>query len=513
VKHFVPELFVPPSASRSSNWQSQILVLGVISWFSCEGLGSKRDGGNVDSGPDTLQCAPLDVLNRHCATAGCHDAAPTAAASLDLLSPNIERRLLNRRSLFRRDYFLIDSEIPEESALLAKVNPPVPYGGQMPPGPALSQEDKMCLARWVNQVSLAGAPDGAVVTADGGVDAGKPVSDAGPVPLLDGGVFFGPAFDDAGCAPGAAGFCIAQIVPAPLYAIKGTSATNAWAVGARGAAYRLNGSTWNRVDTGTTSTLFDVFVFPDGGALAVGERGLILRFSGNSWAPLSYGPSSARDAGVNANGSTGYDLGGIFSIGNITWAVGVGGTLVEINGNTATVRRSSKLDAPEPDFLRVFAQGPTEWWAVGDYDNIFRSTDGVNWNKSKGGIARFFGIWGVTQNPSNAPLLVGACDDGRLLSFDYMAPSTESYPWQPPSYDPRSAGVQKDLRALWFDESSRGVAVGLDGTILEINLGNAKRFVRQVSPTFDHLLGVWGSSQNAVWAVGGRSTGVILKSK
>jgi hypothetical protein len=40
-----------------------------------------------------------------------------------------------------------------------------------------------------------------------------------------------------------------------------------------------------------------------------------------------------------------------------------------------------------------------------------------------------------------------------------------------------------------------------------------RRYQRAVTPTSDHLLGVWGLSVGEAWAVGGRSTGVVLRSR
>jgi hypothetical protein len=292
--------------------------------------------------------------------------------------------------------------------------------------------------------------------------------------------------------------------------VRGSSATNVWAVGARGASYRYNGTNWQAVPTGTMSTLFDVMVMPDAGAYAVGESGLILNFAGNAWSPISYGPSPLADAGVNLNGSTAYDLGGVYSDGNKIWAVGGGGVMVEIVGTVATVRRSSKLSNPLGDLTKVWARNSTEWWAVGDF-SILRSSDGINWTNGNGAITALFGIWGAQHPTTNQPVLVGC--GARVLAFDYTQPATELYPWQPPDFSDDAVGVTKDLRGVWFDNSGFGYLVGLDGAIVDSFFGAQKRHVRQVSPTFDHLLAVWGTSRSNVWAVGGRSTGIILRRK
>jgi hypothetical protein len=505
----------------------RFLILCCVALFSCGQDVSKPDvdAGTtaIDSG-QTFDAGPGDAGIRECnipvlfatrCTFGCHDSSTSASANLDLLSPRLEARLYNRFSVFRHDYFIIDAEVPEESALLSKVSTTPPYGAGMPPGDPLGAEDKACLFQWIQAVSQ-NPPDASVLVVDAGVsdsgirvDSGTPdasVSDAG----IDAGIFYGPLVNDAGCAPGDGGFCIFQLVAEPLYAVRGSSANNVWAVGARGAAYLFNGTTWNRIDAGTTSTLFDVFV-DSAGAYAVGEQGLILKYRAGVWAPMPYGPTTALDAGVNANGSTDYNLGGIYSDGTKTWAVGEGGTMVEIVGNNAIVRRSSKLSSPLGDLNKIWARNSTEWWAMGD--GIYRSADGINWTVGSGATQAYFGIIGARHPTTNVPVLWSPGQ--RLMNFDYDRQLMTPYPWQP-FYTPASDGLPKGVRAAWLDDSGKGFSVGLDGAIIlcrYTNATNEPTCQRMVSPTFDHLLGIWGTNPNAVWAVGGRSSGIILKNK
>jgi len=89
---------------------------------------------------------------------------------------------------------------------------------------------------------------------------------------------------------------------------------------------------------------------------------------------------------------------------------------------------------------------------------------------------------------------------------------TGMYPWQPPSWSADALEFRRDLRAAWLGATGAGWTVGLDGEIVSVDIP-ARRYRRVVTPTGDHLLGVWGTSADDVWAVGGRSTGLLLRKR
>ena len=443
--------------------------------------------------------------------AGCHD--PNARqGSLDLESPGLASRLYAKRTSGRADYLLVDPEIPEESALVLKLSTLPPFGASMPLGrAALTTSQRACVLDWVQALVDAGVPDAGTPTTvdagsvDAGLDAG-PAIDAG---TFDAGKFWGPIADGTGCVPDGGSWCIAQRVPEPLYAVRGLSETDVWAVGSRGAAYHYDGTSWTRSDAGVSVTLFDVHPISATEAWAVGEGGLVLRYQSGAWNPVAWSPpSTALDAGLLSSGQPQRDLGGVWATSSAVWICGAGNTLARYDGSSLRVVQSAGLNDLASDLIKLWGRTDSELWAAGDF--AFREFDGTQWAVGRGGIQRVFGLWGSMNPTSGNRILVAVGADAVILAYDYT--DTGTYPWQPPSYRPEAYELKRDLRSVWLDGAAHGWSVGLDGQLLEVNFAT-QRYVRHVSPVFDHLLGVWGTAVNRSWAVGGRTDGVILRSR
>jgi 8-oxo-dGTP pyrophosphatase MutT (NUDIX family) len=437
--------------------------------------------------------APL--FARSC-LAGCHDAT-TAQAGLDLASPNVGERLYGKQAQGRPDYFLIDPELPEESALVVKLTAKPPFGSSMPlGGTAFTEAERACVAKWAAAVVAEGPSDAGTGVDAGGNDAGPSDggSDAG---VVDAGHFWGPAVDSANCVPDGGVWCVDQVVPEPLYAVRGVSATDVWAVGARGAAWHFDGATWQRSDAGTTSTLFDVHPVSADDVWAVGEQGLVLHFHQGAWSVASWAPNTALDAGLPASGQPTWDFGGVWATDSDVWVAGGGGTLAHSTGGAFQVVQSSPHSSPAADFAKLWRRDDTEWWAGGNLD--FHEWDGVSatWSPGKGAIASVFGLWGSTVPATGEKVLVAVGTDAALLQFSYT--DTGSYPWQPPSWNRGALELARDLRSVWLDDAAKGWTVGLDGELVQLNFAT-HQYTRHVSPTSDHLLGVWGVGVHQAWA-------------
>ncbi|MGZ3428921.1 MAG: hypothetical protein ACXVCV_19850 [Polyangia bacterium] len=109
-------------------------------------------GSLQDPARFTAACpdVPTQILATSCATNGCHDAA-TRAASLDLITPDVGARLLNR-SAVGGPGLLIDAANPDGSVLVRKLTPTPPFGAQQPPGAPLDPASIDCIRRWVRSV-------------------------------------------------------------------------------------------------------------------------------------------------------------------------------------------------------------------------------------------------------------------------------------------------------------------------------------------------------------------------
>ena len=486
--------------------KSRGLLVLLLAGAACEETPPPRDGGADPSECDVPALFAVSCLN------GCHDAR-SFQGGLDLESAGLEQRVFDKRAAGRADYLLVDSEIPEESALFLKLSAQAPFGTSMPLGrQPLSPAQRSCVLAWVQAIAARGPADGGAGR-DGGLsdagqarDAGSGGPDAG---RFDAGRFWGPVVDGTGCVPDGGAWCIAQRVTEPLYAVRGLSDTDIWAVGARGAAYHYDGSSWSRSDAGVAVTLFDVHPVSANDVWAVGEGGLVVRYQAGAWAPVSWSPPmAALDAGLLPSGRPQRDLGGVWATANEVWIAGAGNTLARYASNALRVVQSGALDSTSPDLLKLWGRNDTELWAAGDY--AFRDYDGAQWAVGRGSILRVFGLWGSVNPMNGSRVLVAVGADGWLYSYDYT--DTGTYPWQPPSFRPEAYELKRDLRSVWLDGASRGWAVGLDGQLLELDVA-AGRYTRHLTPVNDHLLGVWGTAVGRSWAVGGRTDGVILRSR
>ncbi|TFH26233.1 MAG: hypothetical protein E4H00_10875, partial [Myxococcales bacterium] len=102
------------------------------------------DGGSIEKDAET-------ILAESCGTMGCHDATPQAQAGLDLISPNVESRVvdINAVGLGCENSILVVAGDADASYLLDKVyNLPTICGLQMPLVGNLPQDEIDILRQW-----------------------------------------------------------------------------------------------------------------------------------------------------------------------------------------------------------------------------------------------------------------------------------------------------------------------------------------------------------------------------
>ncbi|MGB8328540.1 MAG: hypothetical protein WCE62_00325 [Polyangiales bacterium] len=117
------------------------------------------DGGRAQKDAQTL-------LAQSCGTTNCHDATAQAQAGLDLVSPNVESRVVgvNAVGIGCQSDILVVAGDPDGSYLLDKVlKVPGICGFQMPVVGTLSESDVEILRDWI--IDLGGSGEG---TLDGG---------------------------------------------------------------------------------------------------------------------------------------------------------------------------------------------------------------------------------------------------------------------------------------------------------------------------------------------------------
>ena len=145
---------------RFASFTIGVLSLLVIS--GCPGSLSNPDdfidGGVVEKDAEM-------ILAESCGTSGCHDATPQAQAGLDLISPNVESRIVdvNAVGLGCENSILVVAGDPDASYLLDKVlDLPSICGLEMPLVGTLTPNEIAVLREWIIDLggSGAGVPDG-----------------------------------------------------------------------------------------------------------------------------------------------------------------------------------------------------------------------------------------------------------------------------------------------------------------------------------------------------------------
>ncbi len=104
----------------------------------------------------------LQLIRPRCASGGCHNRADHAA-DLDLVSPGIAQRLIDRPSSCMNKP-LINGAMRDQSYLLEKLGSSPGCGRQMPLGaPAFTADELACARVWVNSLNPDNIPDGGVM--------------------------------------------------------------------------------------------------------------------------------------------------------------------------------------------------------------------------------------------------------------------------------------------------------------------------------------------------------------
>jgi hypothetical protein len=116
------------------------------------------DGGSIEKDAET-------ILAESCGTMGCHDASPQPQAELDLISPNVESRVVDKDAVGQgcETSILVVAGDPDGSYLLDKVlNLPTICGLQMPLVGSLPPDEIEILRQWIIDLgdSSGEAPDG-----------------------------------------------------------------------------------------------------------------------------------------------------------------------------------------------------------------------------------------------------------------------------------------------------------------------------------------------------------------
>ena len=147
-----------------------LFTLGVWSALVLAGCaGSLSNPEDFIDGGSAGKSAEMILADSCGGIPGCHDSTPQAAAGLDLVSPDVESRVVdvNAIGMDCENDILVVAGNPDGSYLLDKVLPAIGICGvSMPTGgvPPLSADDVETLRQWI--IDLGGGTDGG--TPDGG---------------------------------------------------------------------------------------------------------------------------------------------------------------------------------------------------------------------------------------------------------------------------------------------------------------------------------------------------------
>ena len=109
------------------------------------------------------------MLTARCADQGCH-GAKDPLAGLDLVSPDLEKRLVNVKALACRPDLLVVPGQPDSSLMVTKVTMTKPECGVRMPMLAtpLTASETECLRQSMAQMPVTAVPDGGVADASTG---------------------------------------------------------------------------------------------------------------------------------------------------------------------------------------------------------------------------------------------------------------------------------------------------------------------------------------------------------
>lgn len=141
-------------------------VLFATALWLCGCVGSIDDPEPFFTEAAAPDCTASDVpliLERRCATAGCHDSTDQAS-NLVLEASGLEAALVGVAADpdgACADRMLIDPASPTESLLAEKVGTSPTCGGRMPlAGSFLSRGERSCLADWIASAARTAGPPG-----------------------------------------------------------------------------------------------------------------------------------------------------------------------------------------------------------------------------------------------------------------------------------------------------------------------------------------------------------------
>ena len=262
-----------------------------------------------------------------------------------------------------------------------------------------------------------------------------------------------------------------------LFDIAMVSAAEGWAVGGGGTILRFASGRWDAAPGPGGDQLNKVaLVQGTQQAWAVGVSGVILHYDGSAWSSVE-NPAEAQLADV------------VMVSANKGWAVGMGGAILQYDGDTWQAVEGNPLQDWGVPLWAVAAAPNGEVWAVGELGAVVRYAGGA-WTQETVPSEEFF--YGVTVAANGDVWIVGTT--GAMLRF--VAGEWQVAP----------AVTEETLYAIAMSAADEGWAVGSAGTLLHCRRGTWQKVEGDVSEGL-YALSLLGSGDG--WAAG--DLGVLLR--
>jgi hypothetical protein len=218
----------------------------------------------------------------------------------------------------------------------------------------------------------------------------------------------------------------APTIPFDPTKIVARTATDVWAIGARGTVMRSDGTGWERIESGTTEDLLDVWMASDSDGWFVGEGGTILRWNGTGFAPVVSG-TTATLTGVHGIGTNdvvivgdrialrwnGSNLANVTAVAPSVYlndVAIVGSTIFAVGSGRIwradTVNWTSVVDT-DGDSLPYIATNGTTAFAIGRYYSILSPDDEHIYRYANG-------TWSYVEHPGD-PEFTDIAVDGQTI--------------------------------------------------------------------------------------------------
>ena len=142
---------------KSGIIRTGIIILVIFAGYAFasqqQESGGTADAAEADSIRSALQDKVTVILQRSCATSGCH-SGKKAKAGLGLEPDKMNEALIDKPSRQKGSFKLVDTSNPEKSYLLMKINGEKGISGHKMPiwGKELTKKELETISEWINAI-------------------------------------------------------------------------------------------------------------------------------------------------------------------------------------------------------------------------------------------------------------------------------------------------------------------------------------------------------------------------